>query len=336
MKKAKLLTLILIPVTVSVMAAINVSAADGAADDKSATTNTKNASVAGEKTKVVTGSTGTKEENTPTAENENKAPEIEGAKGEKPSVGGKDDNTIGIVGLGLSILNIIGLGVTFWLNKEAINKIQDKTRSSDQKIDALKSRDQSLDSHIKKVDGDRQSFSDRSNREIEGLKRSIEELSRKAASVQQTAPMSQSNYRTERQSSSAERHAAAPVNIQLSPTDYYNDRQSDFQHKYQITPVSREAENLNQSRAAQTTSVVLAGDRQGNYWLFSDNSDVYLVPKQNLKITDNRISNTKDLFECQDYTEQDYDNFSLIKPAVLTAQGNGTWQLKEKGKLQFG
>lgn len=62
----------------------------------------------------------------------------------------------------------------------------------------------------------------------------------------------------------------------------------------------------------------------------------YLVPKQNLKITDNRISNTKDLFECQDYTEQNYDNFVLVKPAVLVAQGNGNWQLKEKGKLQFG
>lgn len=137
-------------------------------------------------------------------------------------------------------------------------------------------------------------------------------------------------------SSNSEEYLSTPSTSQPAYIKSYNDRQSDFQNKYQITAVNRETENLNQSRAAQTNSVVLEGDRQGNYWLFSDNSEIYLVPKQNLKITDNRISNTKDLFDCQDYTEQNYDKFVLIKPAVLVAQGNRNWQLKEKGKLQFG
>jgi hypothetical protein len=335
MKQPKLKSFILMPLAVAVMANVNISFVGAQVSDTNKTTGDTNKTTGdtnkttGDANKTTGDANKTTGDANKTAGDANKT-----AGGSKLS--SSPDNTISFVALGLSILNSIGLGLLFWLNQKAVNKVREKVRSSEQRIEALKSKDQSLDTHIKKVDGDQQNSSHKTNKEIELIKRSIEEISRRSASIQQSAPIPQSNHRTERYISPSERYTPEPPNRQLSHTDYYNDRQSDFQNKYQITPVSREAENLNQSLAAQTDSVVLAGDRQGNYWLFSDNSEIYLVPKQNLKITDNRISNTKDLFECRDYTEQNYDNFVLIKPAVLIAQGNGNWQLKEKGKLQFG
>ena len=341
MKQSNLLTFLLIPIAVASIGIVNISAAD-AAGEKDAAEVTKDAGATGTKTKSVSGASSEKkdkvtaDEKVSTGANEEKAPAIKSAPSEKAPAVEKFDNTLGWIGLVLSGLNIIGLGVTFWLNKEAVTRIKDKVRNSDQSIGKLKSQYQPLDHQIKKVDNDYQNYSNKTNKELERLRQSVEEVSRKAASMQQSATTPQSNYRSERQSSSPERYSAPPVNIELSPTEYYNNGQNDFQHKYQITAVGREAENLNQSRAAQTDSVVLAGDRQGNYWLFSDNTETYLVPKQNLKITDNRISTTRDLFECQDYNEYNYNSFVLVEPAVLVSQGNGNWRLKEKGKLQFG
>ncbi len=322
MKKSKLLIFTLIPLATSVVATVNIPSATVAEPEAT----TKPETIAKPEAIPKPGS----------------IPKPEGTEKPKPETSAKPSdtsdksgNTIGMIGLVLGVLNSIGLGATFWLNKQAIDKIKDKARNSDSRIEKLKSQYQPLEHQVKKVDSDHQNYSSKTNKELERLRQSVEEVSRKADSIKQSAAIPQSSYRAERQSST-ERYPAAQVNIQLSPTEYYNNNQNDFQNKYQITAVSREAENLNQSRAAQTDSVVLAGDRQGNYWLFPDNAETYLVPKQNLKITDNRISTTRDLFECEGYSEYNYNNFILIKPAVLIPQGSGTWQLKEKGKLQFG
>lgn len=321
MKKSKLLTFTLISIVISMVSTLGISSATVAKPE----TATKPENIAKPEAAAKPESIA-KPESTPKPDNT-----------VKPSDNSdRSENPIGIIGLVLGVLNLIGLGATSWFGKEAIDKIKDRAKSSEQRIEKLKSQYQPLEHQVKKVDSDYQNYSNKTNKELERLRQSVEEVSRKAASMQQSAAIPQSNYRSERQSSSAERYPAAPVNIQLSPTEYYNNGQNDFQNKYQITAVGREAENLNQSRAAQTDSVVLAGDPQGNYWLFSDNAETYLVPKQNLKITDSRLSTTNDLFECHNYNEYNYHSFVLIKPAVLVSRGSGTWQLKEKGKLQFG
>jgi hypothetical protein len=351
MKQSKVLTFTLIPIAISILATINIPSANAVKTGADAdAVKGANAVRTGADADAVKGTNAVKTgadadadavkgANAVKTGADADADAVKGANAVKTGadVDGKADNTIGFIGLGLSLLNSIGLITLFWISRRNIIQIQEDTSKLKSKISTQTKKVDDTEKSIDKLKKDRDESSRKTNIEIEGLKRSIEEISRKAASVQQSAPIRQSNnYGTGRQSSPSERYTPEPVNRQLSHTDYYNDRQSDFQNKYQITPVSREAENLNQSLAAQTDSVVLAGDRQGNYWLFSDNSEIYLVPKQNLKITDNRISTTKDLFECRDYTEQNYDNFVLIKPAVLVSQGNGNWQLKEKGKLQFG
>ena len=249
MKQSKLLISVLITVTVFVMAIINISYAPGG-----------------------TGS----------AAKTDSAVKTDGA-GKQELVNKKTDNTIGFIGLGFSVLNSIGLATLFWLNRQKIGEIEDNASNLKVTIATQERKVGKIDKLIEDVKkiGESGKSLDKTNKEVEGLKQSVAEISRKAASIQQPTPIPQSNHRTERYSQS-ERYAAAPVNIQLSPTDYYNNRQSDFQNKYQITPVSREAENLNQSLAAQTDSVVLAGDRQGNYWLFSDNSEIYSLPSVEL------------------------------------------------------
>ena len=368
MKQSNLLTFILISIAVSVMATINIAAAangeneagskniptgKGAVDGKSATDakGTVEGKGIADAKGAIDGKGTVEGKDTADAKGTVEGKGTADAKGAtdgkgtvdgksatdgKGSAGGKADNTIGFIGLGLGILNSLGLGTLFLLNKKALNKIQEKARNSEQRIDSLKSKHQLLDTHVKKIDGDIQNSSGKTNKEIERLKLSVEDISRKAVSIQQSASIPQSNHRAERYPSPSERYNPTSVSTQLSPTDYYNNYQHDFQNKYQITAVGRETENFNKSRAAQTDLVILAGDQQGNYWLFSDSSELCIVPKQNLKITGSRINNTKDLFECQHYNEQNYDNFTLVKPAVVVSQGDGTWKLTRKGELEFG
>ena len=224
MKKSKLLTFTLIPIAISVVATINIPAATVAQSEGTVKPETIAKPEAIPKPGGIPKPEGTtKPEGTEKPKPESSA---------KPSdTSDKSDNTIVIIGLVLGVLNSIGLGATFWLNREAVNKIKDRAKSSEQRIEKLKSQYQPLEHQIKKVDSDYQNYSNKTNKELERLRQSVEEVSRKAASMQQSAAIPQSNYRAERQSPSAERYPAAPVNIQLSPIEYYNNGQNDFQHK---------------------------------------------------------------------------------------------------------
>ncbi len=116
----------------------------------------------------------------------------------------------------------------------------------------------------------------------------------------------------------------------------YNNRQKNFADTYRSLVVEREPENYNLSRAGQTEEVILTEEIQGNYWLFSHDGLIYVVPSQKLKIREDKLNEVKDLFDCENYQESNYDNYTLIKPALVSQKVNGNWRLKEKGKLQFG
>jgi hypothetical protein len=125
-------------------------------------------------------------------------------------------------------------------------------------------------------------------------------------------------------------------NIEPAYLTDYNNRQKNFADTYRSLVIDRDPENYNLSRAGQTEEVILTEESRGNYWLFSYDGLTYVVPSQKLKIREDKLNEVKDLFDCENYQGFNYDNYTLIKPALVSKKANGIWRLKEKGKLQFG
>jgi cell division protein FtsB len=125
-------------------------------------------------------------------------------------------------------------------------------------------------------------------------------------------------------------------NIEPAYLTDYNDRQKNFADTYRSLVVDRDPDNYNLSRAGQTEEVILTEESRGNYWLFSHDGLTYVVPSQKLKIREDKLNEVKDLFDCENYQGFNYDNYTLIKPALVSKKANGIWRLKEKGNLQFG
>ena len=60
-----------------------------------------------------------------------------------------------------------------------------------------------------------------------------------------------------------------------------------------------------------------------------------MVPKNNIKINEYSLETVQNLFECQGY-RSGYSGFQLIKPARVSAISRvETWQVVERGVLQF-
>jgi hypothetical protein len=125
-------------------------------------------------------------------------------------------------------------------------------------------------------------------------------------------------------------------NIKPAYLTDYNNCQKNFTDTYRSLVVDRDPENYNLSRAGQTEEVILTEESRGNYWLFSHDGLTYVVPSQKLKIREDKLNEVKDLFDCENYQGFNYDNYTLIKPALVSKKANGNWRLKEKGNLQFG
>jgi hypothetical protein len=248
---------------------------------------------------------------------------------------------ISFVTLFLSILNTAGIGTLFFLNKkinESISYTKKEVKSIDSKlsgdIKSLKSSSQAVENRIAKVDSDNQKNLSEIKRKTEDLQHTITRVSQK--SMQTSTNRVATRERDEYSPSSSDRQSLEVTNNQPSYISRYNDRIHNFQDNYQLTPVDRESENYKLSRSAKTEDVILDKQTQGSYWLFTDNGRYLLVPKHTFKIRQSDLSDVQFLFECLDYREDNHSNFVLTEPAILTQQGSGTWQLKEKGKLQFG
>ena len=97
-------------------------------------------------------------------------------------------------------------------------------------------------------------------------------------------------------------------------------------------------ENAMEVSAADRSSVqevILEKVRRGNYWILNEADIDYMVPKHNIKINEYNSKTVVNLFECQGY-QSEYSGFQLIKPAKVSAISKGeTWQLVERGILQF-
>lgn len=182
---------------------------------------------------------------------------------------------------------------------------------------------------------------------VSNLQNQVNNFSARSVTTHQVIPQAAHQFSgsTERDFGSTIEHllspnlfdlAQAPVNREPAYLSDYNNRQKNFAEIYKAIVVDREVDNYNLSRAGQTEEVILTAENRGNYCLFTCENTTYIVPSQKLKIREDKLNEVKDLFDCENYQESNYNNFVLSKPALVIQQVNGNWRLKEKGTLIFG
>jgi chlorite dismutase len=273
---------------------------------------------------------------------------INPSKNPVPELGGetvkteKDAPFITYVSILLGIVNILGLGTAFFLlSKKSTENIINAQRKAENLKSEISRNIKSIEVDVngqKQLIENRIKAVDKENQEsIANLRRKVEDLQQTTARISQTLVSgSQPSRSTTRELSERNYSSSKPVNNQVSYINRYNDNRQNFQDSYQAITVEREVDNYKLSRSGKTEDVILEKQSQGNYLLFSDNGRSCIVPKHTFKMREDEINDVQNLFECINYREDNYSNFILVEPAVLTPQGDGTWQLKEKGKLQFG
>jgi hypothetical protein len=119
-------------------------------------------------------------------------------------------------------------------------------------------------------------------------------------------------------------------------SEYYNNP-GQFADKYQVKIANLTKDSINSNRANEEKTIVLEESNRGNYWVFTSNECIYLVPVEGKYINQHSYVTTSAIFEGNNYTP-DYQKIQLIRPAILIIDTSGnpqTWRLKEQGKLVF-
>jgi hypothetical protein len=264
------------------------------------------------------------------------------SKQNNPDNSKKSDASIANLALLIfSVINSIGLGVLsvlFYLYKNDTGKSID---SNKKKVSELS---QNLDHHKKDTAFAKTNLDQKFN-SIEGRQQQLgNDIVKLERQVKESTESRQVNYPPSSYSpkpignsrSSSDYHQ--PVYVPVSYLDVYNDRSKNFTDHYSIETVDRNVENYKLGSTGQTQDVILNIESRGKYWLYLDGQKIYLLPKQKMKVPEDQLSQVEELFDCNNYHEHNYDNFTLTKPAVLISQGSGTnqtWKLIEKGTLQF-
>jgi hypothetical protein len=253
-----------------------------------------------------------------------------------------EKSTLDLISSFLSIINFLGLGgliLYFFMsyrskvdrlidsNKRKVNELSQNLEQNKRDASVVKTN---LDQKFNSIEGRQQQLGN----DIVKLERQIKE-SKESRQVN-NPPSNYSNKPISSSHSSSEHHQS--VYVPVSYLDVYNDRSKNFTDNYSIETVDRNVENYKLGFTGQTQDIILNTESRGKYWLYLDGEKIYLLPKQKMKVPEDQLSQVEELFDCNNYHEHNYDNFTLTKPAVLISQGSGnnqTWKLIEKGTLQF-
>jgi hypothetical protein len=123
---------------------------------------------------------------------------------------------------------------------------------------------------------------------------------------------------------------------QLMVKEYNSDRRR-FSTQYTPKLVAEDAQALSERWGGEQKNVVLTENSQGDYWVFGDNRQEYLVPTNKVNINEFSLRTVGSIFECENYTAT-YRQFQLIEPAKVSVQsvgGKQAWRVESKGRLLF-
>jgi hypothetical protein len=98
--------------------------------------------------------------------------------------------------------------------------------------------------------------------------------------------------------------------------------------------VSIDVDALNRLRDGNISPVIFIIDRKGNFLVVRRGGYQYLVPNKKRPINSHIHKIVKSIYTCEGYYE-DYEQFTLIRPALVEEIPGEKWQLGQKGVLKF-
>jgi hypothetical protein len=98
--------------------------------------------------------------------------------------------------------------------------------------------------------------------------------------------------------------------------------------------VTIDEETFNRLRNGDESNIAFKSDRKGNYFVITRGGFRYLVPTKQRKITALLYNVTKAIYKCSGFSEN-YKDFSLLKPALVSEESIDCWKLSQPGILEF-
>jgi hypothetical protein len=117
--------------------------------------------------------------------------------------------------------------------------------------------------------------------------------------------------------------------------DFYN-RSPDIPENIRkdATDVSIDQDALNRLRDGDVSQLTFVADRKGNFLVVRRGGCQYLVPNKKRPINSLIHKTVKSIYTCEGYHEN-YEQFTLVRPALVEEIASDRWQLGQKGVLKF-
>ncbi len=87
-------------------------------------------------------------------------------------------------------------------------------------------------------------------------------------------------------------------------------------------------------RDGDASNITFKLNRSGNFLIISRGGYCYLVPNKQRRIIPQMYTVAQALYKCAGYSEN-YQDFRLIKPALVTEESIDCWKLSQQGTLEF-
>jgi hypothetical protein len=100
------------------------------------------------------------------------------------------------------------------------------------------------------------------------------------------------------------------------------------------TDVSIDQDALNRLRDGDASQVTFVTDKKGNFLVVRRSGYQYLVPNKKRPINSHIHKTVKSLYTCEGYHEN-YEQLTLVRPALVEEVASDRWQLGQKGVLKF-
>lgn len=209
----------------------------------------------------------------------------------------------------------------------------------------LKEQLESINSNIKNIEQNQEQLATKNQENFSRSQEEIEKISNRVGDLENNIRVNeranrkmvsnQSSYPSETSVSYPELSPQTQNPISLEESNlakrYNRDRESFSQQAINVTATE---ESLTKLRIGSSSRVIFEKNRRGNYSIIKENGTEYLVPSNNLRLNQHNYKAIEDFFDCKNLQLE--GNFELLKPARVSAlPGGETWQLEERGILQF-
>lgn len=227
----------------------------------------------------------------------------------------------------------------FFNQKKLQDKINKLLKNSDQILNQSKQLN-NINSHLNKLETSNgkivKKIEEVEENNLKSQHKIDELISKQQSSVAQnnynnlTPPISQFQVQYQSQPHFT---SVAVVDELTQLIDKYNRDKNSFS-SLAIDTVAEPKESLEQRRYGSSETVILEHTNKKKYWIIEKDNQYYLIPHANISIDEYNIKTLENLFDCTNFTAE-HSNFELIKPAKVSKQPSETWQIEEKGKLNF-